>query len=244
VAYALISILLALALLADLLIRGPAPAAPSTHVAAVATLLACAAFTGSCYAWKWAGGEPEGLLDRAPPAARGLSMALLGPYTLIAGVVVFCEHRLSGERFADALTPDLWVGRVPWPWEGPRVRSLGVRAVLNLCAEFGDLARLGRSPLGYARIPVFDATAPSAARLEEAVAWCEARLRAGDPVLVHCAHGHGRSALVAAATLLTMGEADDPAQALEAVRRARPGVNLSDHQLRALETYHRRSSRK
>ena len=229
-AYALLSILLALLAAAHLLLAGPTSA---THVAAVVGLGACAAFTAAFYGWKLAGGEPERLLDAGGAAPR----ALLLPYSLIAVVLVHAEHRLSGEAFADEVHPGLWVGRAPMPWERARVQSLGVRAVLNLCAEFGDLAGLGRSALCYERVPILDATGPSPARLERAVSWCRDRLAAGEPVLVHCAHGHGRSALVAAATLLALGHAADPAEAVASLRRARPGVKLSERQLAALDGY-------
>lgn len=230
VIYALVSILVALALLGHRVAHGGG----TFHLALVVFLCLCAAFTAGCYAAKWSGGEPEGYLDGAGRGTRAMAALFLAPYSLIALVVLFVEHRLWNEDFANQAAPHLFVGRLPTPWDRHRVAALGLEAVLNMCLEFPDLMGV---PLARHRIPVLDGTAPSVARLRDAVAWCQGHRAAGRSVLVHCAHGHGRSALVAAAVLLASGQASDPQQALEQLRAARPGVNVSPRQRAALEAY-------
>jgi protein-tyrosine phosphatase len=53
-------------------------------------------------------------------------------------------------------------------------------------------------------------------------------------VYVHCAQGHGRTGLFAAAVLLARGAAATPAEAVARVRAVRPGVRLKPAQRRWL----------
>jgi len=53
---------------------------------------------------------------------------------------------------------------------------------------------------------------------------------------IHCAQGHGRTGLVAAALLLIRGSAADPAAAVEMIQAVRPQVRLSRGQMTCLES--------
>ena len=112
----------------------------------------------------------------------------------------------------------------PWP------------AVIDLTCE---LPRRG-PPDRYLALPTWDATAPSADALDRGVAFALAERRAGRPVLVHCAAGHGRSATLLAAALVAAGLHRDWREALAHLRRVRPGVRLSPSQKRALDRWERR----
>ena len=57
-------------------------------------------------------------------------------------------------------------------------------------------------PPAYLNLAVWDTHAPTAQQIETGVQWALAQRAAGRPVLVHCAHGHGRSATVLAAILI------------------------------------------
>jgi protein-tyrosine phosphatase len=63
--------------------------------------------------------------------------------------------------------------------------------------------------------------------LAELVAF--ARRLAAQPgvIYLHCAQGHGRSALVAACVLIARGAADGPDDAMRIIRAARPRVRLT-----------------
>jgi len=54
-------------------------------------------------------------------------------------------------------------------------------------------------------------------------------------ILVHCAQGRGRSALVACLILMKLGYADTAAEAVSLLRRSRPSISLSRHQLSQLD---------
>ncbi|MEJ7806061.1 MAG: dual specificity protein phosphatase family protein, partial [Telluria sp.] len=72
-------------------------------------------------------------------------------------------------------------------------------------------------------IPMLDLVPPSAQQLADAVDALES-LRAHGPVLVHCALGYARSALVVSSWLLKHAPAATPQAALSMVREARPKI--------------------
>lgn len=71
-------------------------------------------------------------------------------------------------------------------------------------------------------------------QIDEGVAWAMRHTRAGLPVLIHCAHGHGRSATVLAAVLIAGGATEGVAGAEAAMKAARPRVRLNRRQRAAL----------
>ncbi len=143
---------------------------------------------------------------------------LLAPY--LAGAWLssrwFTRH---GPPSAEVV-PGLWLGRVPGraDWH-----QLPAGAVLDLTAEFGASRAARARP--YRAVPLLDLAVPTPAELAEAVAALDA-LWPHAPVLVHCALGYSRSAVVVAAWLLHRGLAASPAEAEAMVRAARPGIVL------------------
>ena len=82
-----------------------------------------------------------------------------------------------------------------------RLAALGVTAVVNLCAEYeGPTAAYARLGVDQLWLPTVDHVEPTVEDLRAAVAFVG---RARGKVLVHCKAGHGRSAAVAYAWLLT-----------------------------------------
>src|SRR5262249_9069783 len=123
------------------------------------------------------------------------------------------------------VAPGLWVSRRPRERELPP----GTALVVDLCAEF-PAQRAVCEGRAYVSIPTLDARAPEP---HEIVAAVRAVVAAKGHAVIHCAHGHGRSATVAAAVLVHRGQAtlDD----VEAKLRAqRPRIGLNAHQRRAL----------
>ena len=96
------------------------------------------------------------------------------------------------------------VGAAPCAWlrHPERLHALGVRAVVNLCAEYaGPVEAYERLGVEQLRLPTVDHVEPSVADLRAAVDFIRRASRRGK-VLVHCKAGHGRSAAVAYAWLL------------------------------------------
>lgn len=81
-----------------------------------------------------------------------------------------------------------------------------MRAVVNMQAEYAgplDAYAALHPPITQLRIAVTDHEDPTLEQLEEAIAFIAARRARGERVLVHCKGGHGRSAAVAMAWLMT-----------------------------------------
>jgi membrane-associated phospholipid phosphatase len=124
--------------------------------------------------------------------------------------------------------PGVWLGRAPGQGDW---HAAPFAAVLDLTAELAPSPEvLGRH---YACVPMLDLVPPSPQQLTRAVD-ALARLRQHGPVLVHCALGYSRSALVVSSWLLRHGIAATPEAALSLVRSARPQVVLNPASLALL----------
>ena len=148
-----------------------------------------------------------------------LPCLLLLPYLLLTWLLWYAQTRLSSEGAWNEVMPGLWLGRRITAEQMPP----GVTLVVDMTSEFGEprSVRQGRS---YLCLPALDNAAPEQEALRDAVQQV-AGWEGG--VYVHCALGHGRSALVVAAVVMARGSAATPAEALALVRKARPGVKLN-----------------
>jgi protein-tyrosine phosphatase len=146
------------------------------------------------------------------------ALLLLLPYLVLTWAVWHLARAFRKEACCHEVAPGVWLGRRPYPRELPP----DVTLVVDLTAEFPAHrgVRRGRT---YLCLPTLDTGAPEEAAFGDLVrqvaAW-------RGKVYIHCAAGHGRSALVAAAVLVARGLARDGRQAEEALRKVRPGVRL------------------
>ncbi|WP_199798302.1 phosphatase PAP2 family protein [Hymenobacter lapidiphilus] len=206
-----------------------------------ALLLATAAALGN---WGWLLLWPAGALLLVSLAYAGLGASvfqkhngrqsfaarlLLAPYRLGAWI----SSRLFTRQQAPAaeVLPGLWLGRAPGRADWPEP---AYGAVLDLTAEFNLNPKARARP--HQSVPLLDLVLPSSEELQHAV---EAlyTLWPHQPVLVHCALGYSRSALVVAAWLLATGRAATPAEAVAQLRVARPQVHLTERHLAVLAAY-------
>ncbi|KAH8059928.1 hypothetical protein JL722_4878 [Aureococcus anophagefferens] len=88
----------------------------------------------------------------------------------------------------------------------------------------------------YKLVRLWDGAPPSPALVEEAALL---RRRAPRPVLVHCAHGRGRSTTVMCACLAKAGLFPDWQTAFAACQLNRPCVRLNAKMRRVLEAWER-----
>ena len=122
----------------------------------------------------------------------------------------------------------------------------GVRAVVNMQAEYigpvDAYAKL-RPPIEQLRLPVVDHTEPTLEQLEAAVAFITQHVERGDRVLIHCKGGHGRSAAVAMAWLLSApGGSLTPEEAqkhLSSIRSVRSSLYKQEALLEFYELHRR-----
>ncbi|WP_058910905.1 phosphatase PAP2/dual specificity phosphatase family protein [Entomohabitans teleogrylli] len=113
-------------------------------------------------------------------------------------------------------------------------------AVLDLSAELARSRFLRRKD--YHCVPMLDLVAPDVRQLDSAVTLADTLHQRHGALLIHCALGLSRSALVAAAWLLKRGLAATPAAACEQVRHHRPQVVLPADFLKVLEQWHNQNT--
>ena len=162
---------------------------------------------------------------------NAVSLLVLLPYFLVTWGRWQLEWWLSSEKPWDEVAPGLFLGR----WPGRSRLPPRVEIVVDMTAELPAPSWLVGA-CEYVSLPTLDTTAPDRARFAEV-----ARQVAESPVpaYIHCALGHGRSATMAAAVLLSRRIAGTVPEALHRLRAVRPRVRLEASQLRLLEVYER-----
>lgn len=186
------------------------------------------ALVGVAYLGLWPGML---LKSRRGTLYRG-SWLLMGPFRLFNVATFTLYHRLSPEPAWAEIVPRLFLGRRLWDKEA---RALGPIHVLDLTCEMSE-TRFFREQEGYHCIPVLDNGCPSPDQLRAGVAWLKENHGPG-PVYVHCAAGHGRSATVVIAYLLSIGAVYSVEEGIALLKSKRPGVYLNPDQCRGLAPF-------
>lgn len=190
-------------------------------------LLLWPAFSFALIAAAYAGLGPRVCGKTADGRLAWWAIVLLLPYLLGAWGVWYAIRLLSREACCDEVAPGVWVGRRPFARDLPA----GISLIVDLTAEF-PVPRALRRGRAYLCVPTLDATAPEEnavrAAIEQIAAWSGA-------VYIHCALGHARSAMTAAAVLIRRGHAENPEHAVSVLRQARPRICLEKSQQRLLE---------
>ena len=154
-------------------------------------------------------------------------------------LVWYIKHCFRKEDIANEVAAGLWVGRYPLAIKSGDKRFLeliqkDLVCVVDLTVEFP----LKTSFVGtavYHSCPSLDrlmSTPTALAKL--AVNLLALRRSSSDgtkqAMYVHCANGHGRSALVAAMVLIMNNECNDFEHAKVVMRENRPGIKWQQHQ--------------
>lgn len=169
--------------------------------------------------------RPRALGKRPDGSLAWPAVLLLLPFFLLTWALWHVQRAVSRERCWDRVGPGLLLGRRPLAGELPRELT----HLVDLTAEFPAARGVARRAV-YRCVPLLDACAAPDDVLLALVA--DLRELPG-PIYVHCAQGHGRSAMVVIALLLARGAASVE-QAEAAVIAARPGVRLHAEQRAAL----------
>jgi protein-tyrosine phosphatase len=168
---------------------------------------------------------PGAFLKRSDGTLPWFSWLVWGPLFAYQWVVLEGGRRLMGEAISTEVGPGVYVAR------RPRLADLppNIAIVVDLCAEFPAAPGIADGRV-YLTLPTLDATAPTPEQIVTAV---DAVIAANGPAFIHCAHGHGRSATVAAAVLIRRGQAtlDDVEAKMKALR---PRIGLNAGQRAAL----------
>ena len=116
----------------------------------------------------------------------------------------FTYERIIGHEWFSEITAQLWLGGAPtYKRDHDLIVANGITAVVNIRAERqDDTAFYDRHGITHVQYKVPDVTVPEVAVITAAVEWIESQIEDGRVVLVHCAKGRGRSAVLVAAYLM------------------------------------------
>lgn len=152
---------------------------------------------------------------------------ILAPYLLCINTLWFIWKSLSREFPVHHLRDSIYIGRRLLS----REVSPGMQTVVDLTSEFTESTALRSAP-HYVLIDMLDGGTLSPKKLAEFARGLTSLPR---PIYIHCAQGHGRTALVAALLLIALGEAPDPDEGLQQIKQIRPGTGLNTEQRRVLD---------
>lgn len=156
------------------------------------------------------------------------SALLLMPYFGAAEFAWYLVRVLGGEEPWHEVSRGLYLGRRVQHWEVPA----RIAVVLDMTAEFVEPVEL-RTGRRYVCVPTFDASAPEPRLLADAIA--EIANLEGN-IYVHCAAGHGRSAMAMGVLMVARGVAADLDEAVAMMTAARTRVRLRTTQRRVALT--------
>jgi atypical dual specificity phosphatase len=121
-------------------------------------------------------------------------------------------------------------------------KDAGISVVISLTETALNTDILAEFDIEYHHIPVYDFHAPDAAQIDRFVSIVAAAREAGRKTLVHCFAGRGRSGVMAACYLVSLGWT--PEEALVEVRSRRRGAVETEEQEEAVHDYAKRLQRK
>lgn len=226
--YAIIFILLGLAA-ALLLLSYRQP----WQVALIINVSLC--FIGLGIGFGWLG--PKIFFKRSDGRLGWLSYLLFWPYHLLNGLSLTLVRLQPKRNVFDEVVSNLFLGRRLLPFDRAAFRQLGICGTLDLTCEFGE-SKFVRTSGAYQCIPLLDTFAPTVEQLEKGVQWMREQGRQG-PIYVHCAMGHGRSAVYVAAFLIADGQVKSIEEAMDILRTKRPGIDIKPIQFQALDLWAR-----
>mmetsp|Transcript_48613 Transcript_48613/g.104714 ORF Transcript_48613/g.104714 Transcript_48613/m.104714 type:complete len:258 (+) Transcript_48613:163-936(+) len=149
------------------------------------------------------------------------------------------KDRFLGIHVADEVAPGFWLGgrygnELGRTWDG----------IIDLTCEFPEKAR-GATPDSYLLVRCWDGVPPTPDELEVAASFAAERYKKkGGGILVHCAHGRGRSTTVMCACMVKAGLCETWEEAFEICRSKRKVVKLNSNMRSCLTRWQEMQRRK
>lgn len=143
--------------------------------------------------------------------------------TLISNILLCKVFGLR--NWYDRIDEYVILGALPCKGDVPRLKKMGVRAVLNVCEEYsGPEEAYAATGIEQVRLPTIDYTSPSLSTVRQGVCFIEKCVSRGDLVYVHCKAGRGRSATIVLCWLIKARKIK-PNEAMNFLLERRPHVN-------------------
>lgn len=114
------------------------------------------------------------------------------------------------------------------------IRKQGVKSIVTMTEQ--GLPASWIEGLEYLHVPTEDLTAPDVEKIDSAVDFIHEQIENKEPVMVHCAAGIGRTGTILACYLIKYQDLTAK-EAIEKVRRERPGSIQSESQEMAVAFY-------
>lgn len=122
------------------------------------------------------------------------------------------------------------------PSEMDWIRKQGVKSIITMTEQ--SLPDSWVSDVKYLHVPTEDLSAPDIDQIDMAVEFIHERLQNDEPVMVHCAAGIGRTGTILACYLVKY-QRSSAREAIEKVRKERPGSIQSESQEIAIGLYYK-----
>ncbi|HSB56703.1 MAG TPA: dual specificity protein phosphatase 23 [Nitrosopumilaceae archaeon] len=112
----------------------------------------------------------------------------------------------------------------------------GVKSIVTMTEE--PLPELWIKNIKYLHVPTEDLSAPDIEKIDDTVDFIHERIRNNEPTMVHCAAGIGRTGTILACYLIKFHNLSAK-EAIDNVRKERPGSIQSESQEIAIGLYHK-----
>ncbi len=116
------------------------------------------------------------------------------------------------------------------------IQKQGVKSIITMTEN--SLPESWVKNITYLHVPTEDFSAPDMEQIDEAIEFIQKRLENNEPVMVHCAAGIGRTGTILACYLIKYQKLSAK-DAIQKVRKERPGSIQSESQEIAISLYHK-----
>ena len=134
------------------------------------------------------------------------------------------DDKLTGSGMPTSLSEIDWI------------QKQGVKSIITMTEN--SLPESWVKNITYLHVPTEDFSAPDMEQIDEAIEFIQKRLENNEPVMVHCAAGIGRTGTILACYLIKYQKLSAK-DAIQKVRKERPGSIQSESQEIAISLYHK-----